>query len=98
MVWECAVRKFTSGWEMFYTGSDFRSVQIGYATSSDGVHWTKHKDNPILAPEIDPLASETGPLAIEAPSVIVNDSTYTLYYDYGLVTGRIGMATGTIPE
>ena len=97
-VWECAVRKTTSGWEMFYTGSDLQSVQIGYATSADGVHWTKHDDNPIFVPQVDPLATEAEPFVLEAPSIIVNDSTYTLYYDYGLATSGIGVAVGEIPR
>ncbi len=97
-VWECAVRKTTSAWEMFYTGSDLQSVQIGYATSADGIHWIKHDDNPIIVPEIDPLATKTEPFILEAPSIIVNDSTYTLYYDYGLATSGIGIAVGEIPR
>jgi predicted GH43/DUF377 family glycosyl hydrolase len=98
IVWECAVHKVAGGWEMFYTGSNQQRIQIGYATSSDGFHWTKHRENPIFVPEIDPLATETEPPLLEAPSVVVNDSTYTLYYDYGLIPGGIGVATGKIPR
>jgi predicted GH43/DUF377 family glycosyl hydrolase len=95
-VWGCAVLKTASGWEMFYSGGDAISVQIGYATSTDGIHWSKREDNPILAPETDPVAAETESLILEAPSVIVDDSTYVLYYDYGVSTGSIGVATGAI--
>lgn len=36
--------------EMWYAGTktDLRRVQTGYATSSDGIHWTKNADNPVL--------------------------------------------------
>ena len=30
------------------TGDDSRYFRIGYATSTDGISWDKHKDNPIL--------------------------------------------------
>ena len=33
---------------MYYTGTDGVKDQIGYATSPDGVHWSKHIDNPVL--------------------------------------------------
>ncbi len=39
---------------LFFTGSCHRSAKpagIGYATSSDGVHWDKYAQNPILAPD-----------------------------------------------
>lgn len=39
---------------LFYTGSCERSGKpagIGYATSTDGVHWEKYEQNPILAPD-----------------------------------------------
>jgi hypothetical protein len=31
-----------------YDWSDFTSLQIGHATSPDGIHWTKDPANPIL--------------------------------------------------
>jgi hypothetical protein len=33
---------------MYYTGTDGVKNQIGYATSSDGVHWAKHMANPVI--------------------------------------------------
>ena len=97
-VWGCTVLKTAHGWEMLYTGSDTKRVQIGYATSLDGIHWTKFEDNPILTPEIEPMLSEGALPILQSPSVIVKDSTYTVYYDYGVSTGGIGVATGVIPK
>lgn len=36
------------GFVLFYSGRDERSKQIGFATSRDLVHWTKHPGNPAL--------------------------------------------------
>lgn len=39
---------------LFYTGSCERSgkpAAVGYASSTDGVHWNKYAQNPILAPD-----------------------------------------------
>lgn len=33
---------------LFYSGRDGKTKQIGLATSSDLLHWTKHEDNPVL--------------------------------------------------
>jgi hypothetical protein len=95
-VWGCAVLKTSSGWEMFYTGSDGQQVQIGYAASPDGIHWTKFEDNPILTPVMDSLLSQDALPILQSPSVIAQGSTYIVYYDYGVSTGSIGVATGTI--
>jgi len=38
-----------SGYQMWYNGYDLYDVsRIGYATSADGIHWTKHPANPVL--------------------------------------------------
>ncbi len=35
-------------YHMWYSGGDHSNWQIGYATSVDGVNWTKHAGNPVL--------------------------------------------------
>ncbi|MBC8232919.1 hypothetical protein H8E77_25535 [bacterium] len=35
-------------YHVWYTGYDGSNLSIGYATSSDGVTWNKHADNPVL--------------------------------------------------
>lgn len=40
-----------SGWKLWYTGYDptrSETRHLGYATSSDGIHWTRHPANPIF--------------------------------------------------
>ena len=40
----------TGQYRMWYSaGEQYEPNAIGYATSSDGINWTKHKDNPIFA-------------------------------------------------
>jgi predicted GH43/DUF377 family glycosyl hydrolase len=39
-------------YRMWYSGGElYEPNAIGYATSADGLTWTKHKDNPIFKPE-----------------------------------------------
>lgn len=96
-----SVGQTTEGWEMFYTEKGFSNDQkitayrVGYATSDDGIHWTKDAGFPVLSYKDDPAAPFAG--NIVAGSFLVNDSTYYLYYDYHWSSGAgIGVATGTI--
>lgn len=97
--WEGSVRRTQRGWEMFYEGIGpvdtpiGRAVQIGYATSVDGIHWIKHQDNPFFGLGVEPLAESFG---VEVPSVVANECFRYLYYGYGLHIGVIGVALGTV--
>lgn len=78
---DCAVIKTGSRFEMFYTGSYTVGFDwfgsIGYAWSEDGIHWTKDSiNNPIFTLEDDPLAAGW----VEAPTVMIQDNTYFMYY------------------
>jgi len=33
---------------MIYTGAGSGGMQVGYATSADGIGWTKHPANPVF--------------------------------------------------
>lgn len=35
-------------YKMWYRGGNRKSYEIGYATSKDGIHWTKYKGNPVI--------------------------------------------------
>ena len=41
-------------YHMWYSGHDGQNVRIGYATSPDGINWTRYSNNPI--PDIGPQA------------------------------------------
>ncbi len=44
----CRVINIAGSWHMWYGGGPNTNHGIGYATSSDGINWTKHPDNPIF--------------------------------------------------
>ncbi|MEZ4671178.1 MAG: hypothetical protein R3E39_25005 [Anaerolineae bacterium] len=62
---------------MFYLG--YRGGQIagavGYATSDDGLHWTKSKDNPVFVPDKEIASNGVMNLAV----ALIGD-TWTLYF------------------
>ncbi|MGB9595399.1 MAG: peptidoglycan-binding protein, partial [Candidatus Poribacteria bacterium] len=35
-------------YKMWYTGSDGKNTRIGYAYSSNGIHWVKYSNNPVV--------------------------------------------------
>lgn len=71
-----------NAWEMFYKGG---SGEIGYATSADGITWTRFPGNPVL--------SMPAVIAHLSDVVVVDDVYYVYYHDQ---TGDIGVATGTV--
>ncbi len=85
------VLKTASGYEMWYVGGAARGGQIGYATSTDGIHWTKYAGNPVLR------ATGTWANAIITPRVILDGEQYRMWFS-GFqpnvpLAGRIGYAT-----
>lgn len=44
----CCVRKDGNQYQMWYSGRDTANWRIGYATSTDGINWTKYINNPVL--------------------------------------------------
>jgi predicted GH43/DUF377 family glycosyl hydrolase len=42
---------YDSAFHLWYGGIKGGFVRSGYATSQDGIHWTKHPDNPVLESE-----------------------------------------------
>ena len=88
-------------WKMWHTGVDVFGpgslVQIGYATSSDGVTWTRHPSSPVMTP--DPTSFEAQ--GVGFPRVIEDGSpTFRMLYTgnvsvIGSVVQRIGYALST---
>lgn len=79
-------------YEMWYAGSrgTFNTSRTGYATSMDGIHWTKNPDNPVLLP--GPADSWDDEAAFVG-DVLLDGSIYRMWYGGfdGLVT-RTGYA------
>jgi predicted GH43/DUF377 family glycosyl hydrolase len=74
-----------------FAGTGFADEQIGYATSPDGINWTRYSGNPVLGPS----RGLWDGLSVYDPRVVHSGSTYLMYYegtsssnDYG-----IGLAT-----
>jgi hypothetical protein len=86
------VLRTDSLYQMWYMG---RSVsdrwQTGYATSPDGINWTKHPDNPVL--KIG-TPNEWDSYAALASSVLYDDGLYHMWYQGGSVSsGGVAYAT-----
>ena len=94
-VWQPAVIKQDSVYEMFYLGFSLTSIAIGYANSSDGIHWVRPVSYPIFSVNDDPYAVSSGGI-IESPAVCLKNNKYFMYYDYGFGVGEIGLATADI--
>jgi len=82
-------------YQMWYSGSDGSPWRIGYATSSDGIVWVKHPDNPVLD------LGESGTWDddyVFGPSVLFDGTEYQMWYTgYDGSHWRIGYAT-SIPD
>lgn len=70
------VLKVGSQYQMWYGGfGGDTPAQIGYATSPDGITWTKYASNPIIGP-----GSETwNNVGVQHPHVIYDGSEYKLF-------------------
>lgn len=87
------VKDSPSDYKMWYTGRNAAGVYaIGYATSSDGISWTKYGSNPVLTTG-SPAAWDGQ--YVREPSVLNVGGTYHMWYS-GTVKWpffRIGHAT-----
>jgi predicted GH43/DUF377 family glycosyl hydrolase len=81
-------------YHMWYSGNDGTHYRIGYATSSDGITWTKYGGNPVL--DLGPSGSFDD-FYVSQASILYDGSTYQLWYSAlqngGI--GRIGYATSS---
>ncbi len=88
VIWDEGKKKF----RMWYSGGElFEPNAIGYATSPDGLNWTKHPDNPIFRPEpSNPWEQER----VTACQVIRKDGWYLMFYIgfENIHLARIGVA------
>ncbi len=84
MVW----KEGMTDYRMIYTGNGSGGMQIGYATSTDGINWTKHPSNPVFN---DPTWAfgET-----ENWGVMKVGSEYLMWYsDFGMRQSGIAVST-----
>jgi len=79
---------------LLYGGNDGSASQIGLATSTDLVNWTREGTNPVLTPGGSGDWDESD---VDAPSIVrVGDTYYMLYRGTNSGgTNQIGLATST---
>jgi len=78
-------------YKMWYTGYDASNRRIGYATSDDGIVWTKYEGNPVLDLGVPGAWDDSH---VWAPSVLFYDGTYKMWYSGNDASNeRIGYAT-----
>jgi predicted GH43/DUF377 family glycosyl hydrolase len=80
-------------YKMWYAGQDIltKTETINYATSSDGVHWTKHADNPVLTSQTVNSQSYD---EVRYPSVVTANWGYLMaFFAYTPSQGDILYAT-----
>jgi predicted GH43/DUF377 family glycosyl hydrolase len=75
-----SVLKDGSTWKMWYTGDDSSKKRVAYATSADGINWSK--GGKVIAPE-DPGVSANTAFGAFAPTVWKTSTGYSM-----LLTGR----------
>jgi len=74
----------------------YDTIRIGYATSYDGINWTKYPGNPVLStltPPQNPAVDSNGPWA---PDVVFDGTNYRMWYetaaDFCYTTAPLGIA------
>ena len=80
-----------SSYKMWYWGYDGTSLRTGYATSGDGIDWTKHASNPVLP--VGPFAVWDWSSVI-IPTVLYDGTSYNLWYDGANFTTASGFKIG----
>jgi predicted GH43/DUF377 family glycosyl hydrolase len=90
---EASVIKDGGTYRMWYRGDPASGPsRIGYATSPDGIHWTKNAGNPVLSGAALPAWD----WATYAPRAMLDGGTYRMWYSGTSVDGtthEIGYAT-----
>jgi len=86
------VMKDGDQYKMWYEGSDGNVRQLGYATSDDGITWTKYEGNPVLqnGDGYDQDVAGHG-------SVLYEDGNYKLWY-HAIGSDGIIIAYATSPD
>jgi predicted GH43/DUF377 family glycosyl hydrolase len=78
-------------YHLWYNGGDFAQWRVGYATSSDGLAWTRHEENPLL--DVGSGGSWDDQF-VSFASVLYDNGTFKMWYFGGSngIAGKIGYA------
>jgi len=65
-------------YQIWYTGGldGWKDLQVGYATSTDGVNWIKYGNNPVLGPGPDVWDEDS----VTEPNVLLQGSTFKMWF------------------
>ena len=88
-----AVLQDSSLFHMWYLGLNSSFIgRTGYATSPDGVNWTKYENNPVLNVGSSGAWDD---VTVAVGAVLFDGTTYEMWYDSwaGANSGAIGYAT-----
>ncbi len=102
-VWNASVYSTRQGFGMYYiypaVKEGVKKNVLGYATSPDGIHWMEYPGNPVFTLKDDPVTANNPKADLfEFPSLVFSDSLCFMYYDYGMITNSIGVATARVPS
>jgi predicted GH43/DUF377 family glycosyl hydrolase len=84
LVWKMWYTSFSSGYISYYDWHKDECIYlkiyyegIGYATSTDGMHWVNHENNPLLYPND---ATSFCTYGVGSPSVLFQDGIYHMWF------------------
>ena len=86
----------TSIFKMWYCGGNGEFTgSIGYATSLDGINWTKYENNPVMVPG---ASGEWDDGLIGMHCVLFIDDTYHIWYSAGTDQSKLQIGYATSPN
>ena len=86
----------TSVFKMWYCGGNGEFTgSIGYATSLDGINWTKYENNPVMVPG---ASGEWDDGLIGMHCVLFIDDTYHIWYSAGTDQSKLQIGYATSPN
>jgi predicted GH43/DUF377 family glycosyl hydrolase len=88
----CTVLKEGSVYMMWYRGFGLEGGGIGLATSSDGIAWSKHPNNPVMTP------SKIDEKGLVYPWVIRVATEFKMWYSCRSATGPLKICLATSPD
>ncbi|HVY61906.1 MAG TPA: hypothetical protein VHF22_09645, partial [Planctomycetota bacterium] len=90
-----AIVKSGSTYMLYYTCSKGNGSSTSLATSTDGIHWTKHPANPVLKG----VSGQFDAYQADAGSVIVDGGAFKLWYTARAASGSAtAVALATSPD
>jgi predicted GH43/DUF377 family glycosyl hydrolase len=93
-VWTPRILYDGTTYHMWYSGDESHNGRIGYATSADGIAWTKYSGNPVM----DCGPSGSWEESVYVPTIYFDGSTYHMWYTgfhFSTNSYRIGYATSS---